>query len=75
MTRRSVDLPQPLGPIRATIPPPSIDRSMPSERLVGLARAGPEGERHVAEIDRAAHRTSTAGSTEASGRRIGAVAG
>ena len=30
MTRRSVDLPQPFGPISATIPPPGMVRSMPS---------------------------------------------
>ena len=42
---------------------------------MGLARAGPEGERDVAEVDGAAHRTSTSGAAEASGRRSGAVAG
>ena len=30
MTRRSVDLPLPLGPMRATMPPPGTSRSMPS---------------------------------------------
>ena len=42
---------------------------------MGLARAGPEGEGDVAQVDDAAHRTSTSGAAETSGRRIGAVAG
>ena len=45
------------------------------ERLMGLARAGPEGEGDVMQVDGAAHRTSTSGCAEASGRRSGAVAG
>ena len=37
MTRKSVDLPQPFGPISATIPPPGITRSTPSRTASGGA--------------------------------------
>ena len=49
MTRRSVDLPQPLGPMSATIPPAGMARSMPAEDRQRAAVAGRERERDVVE--------------------------
>ena len=56
--------------------PAARDRQVDAvERLMGLARAGPEGEGDVPQVDGAAHRTSTSGAAAPSGRRSGAVAG
>ena len=76
MTRRSVDLPQPLGPMSATMPPSGIvevDAVEDRERRAGPAR---EGERQVAQPDRSgAGRRCRHATARPSGRRTGAVAG
>ena len=80
MTRRSVDLPQPFGPMRATIPPPGIVRSMPSRTgSVPPVRVGKANDRSsrrmlpVAGRGRASRHVPSPSAP--SGRRSGAVAG
>ena len=83
MTRRSVDLPQPFGPISATIPPPGIVEVDPGEDRQRRVAAALEGERQVAQLDgadagRGIGAVAALGGHAApssSGRRIGAVAG
>ena len=88
MTRRRVDLPQPFGPMRATMPPPGMSRSIPAEDRQRGVVAALEGERQVAQLDGAGTHAGRAGpggvrrdavaghaAPSPSGRRIGAVAG
>ena len=84
MTRRSVDLPQPFGPIRATIPPPGIvevdaveDRQRRRRRGVGNAndRSRSRSRRPAPAVGRAAsarheRRPPPSGAQDRRGRRI-----
>ena len=88
MTRRSVDLPQPFGPIRATIPPPGI---VEIDRRRGPAAAPPSRRRNANDRSRRSIAPTTPGALGSarvrrdavavmprpppSGRRSGAVAG
>ena len=75
MTRRSVDLPQPLGPMRATIPPPSMVRSTPSRTGSGAPVRGRERAKSRGHRVHGSRRPPVMTAPTVSGRRIGAVAG